>query len=114
MSPPWTRDSVAEAMRRWYREEGRAPTASDWRLQAREWAPSHSTVTKLFGSWAAARKYADLSEPGRRKPEPVLSDRDRGTLEGIVESALNRGASLPAVWSEYNRAFWLAHQAVRG
>lgn len=111
---PWTRDTVAEAMRRWYREEGRAPTADDWRLKPRAWAPSHSIVTNLFGTWAAAREYAGLPTPERRRREPVLSDRDRETLEAIVEGALSRGASVPALWNEYNREFWRAHQAVRG
>lgn len=66
----WTREQVADAMRRWYREEGRAPTADDWRTKARDWAPSHSTVTNLFGSWTAARKFAGLPEPPRRRPPP--------------------------------------------
>lgn len=62
----WTRATVAAAIRRWYEEEGRAPTADDWRTKARDWTPTHSVVTNLFGSWPAARYAARVPDPPRR------------------------------------------------
>ena len=63
----WTRERVREAMRAWRARYGAAPSSYDWsrtharrrrgealkRLQAGEW-PALSTVTDLYGSWAAA------------------------------------------------------------
>ena len=64
----WTRERVREAMRAWRARYGAAPSSYDWsrtharrrggealrRLRAGEW-PAPSTVTDLYGSWAAAR-----------------------------------------------------------
>ena len=64
----WTRERVREAMRAWHGRYGAAPSSYDWsrkharrrggealkRLEAGDWPPP-STVTDLFGSWAAAR-----------------------------------------------------------
>ena len=68
IAPQWTRERVREAMRAWRVRYGAAPSSYDWsrtharrcggealtRLQAAEW-PAPSTVTDLYGSWAAAR-----------------------------------------------------------
>ena len=67
IAPQWTQDRVREAMRAWGVRYGAAPSSYDWsrtharrrggealkRLQAGEW-PAPSTVTDLYGSWAAA------------------------------------------------------------
>ena len=64
----WTRERVREAMRAWHARYGAVPSSYDWsrtharrrggealkRLEAGDW-PAPSTVTDLFGSWAAAR-----------------------------------------------------------
>ncbi len=68
IAPQWTRERIREAMRAWRARYGAAPSSYDWsrtyarrrggealtRLQAAEW-PAPSTVTDLYGSWAAAR-----------------------------------------------------------
>src|SRR5437588_6278115 len=68
IAPQWTRERVREAMRTWRALYGAAPSSYDWsrtharrrggkalkRLQAGEW-PASSTVTDLYGGWAAAR-----------------------------------------------------------
>jgi hypothetical protein len=64
----WTRERVREAMRAWHAQYGSPPTSYDWswthaskrgpdalaRLQDDAW-PAPSTVTELYGTWAAAR-----------------------------------------------------------
>ena len=77
IQPIWTGDRVAEAMCRWLIAFGRLPTSYDWsrtyasrrggdaltRLASGEW-PAASVVTRLFGTWAAARAAArDRLEP---------------------------------------------------
>jgi hypothetical protein len=68
IAPKWTRERVRQAMRAWQARDGAAPSSYDWsrtharrrggealkRLQAGEW-PAPSTVTDLYGAWAAAR-----------------------------------------------------------
>ena len=68
IEPRRTREWVREAMRAWRDRYGRPPSSTDWsrtharrrggqalgRLQDGDW-PSPSTVTDLYGSWAAAR-----------------------------------------------------------
>jgi hypothetical protein len=68
IAPQWTRERVREAMRGWRARYGAAPSSYDWsrtharrrggealkRLPAGEW-PAPSTVTDLYGAWAAAR-----------------------------------------------------------
>jgi hypothetical protein len=63
----WTRERVREAMRAWDARYGSPPTSYDWsvshasrrgpdalsRLQDAEW-PAASTVSEVYGSWAAA------------------------------------------------------------
>jgi hypothetical protein len=64
----WTRERVRAAMRTWDARYGRPPTSYDWsvshasrrgpdalvRVQDAEW-PAASTVSEVYGSWAAAR-----------------------------------------------------------
>ena len=64
----WTRERVREAMRVWDARYGNLPTSYDWsvsharrrgpealgRLQDAEW-PAASTVSEVYGGWAAAR-----------------------------------------------------------
>jgi hypothetical protein len=64
----WTRERVREAMRAWDDRYGNPPTSYDWsvshasrrgpdalcRLHDAEWPPA-STVSEVYGSWAAAR-----------------------------------------------------------
>ena len=63
----WTRERVRDAMRAWDARYGSPPTSYDWsvshasrrpealdRLQDGSW-PAPSTVTELYGTWAAAR-----------------------------------------------------------
>ena len=74
IAPQWTPERVREAMRAWRARYGAAPSSYDWsrtharrrggealkRLRAGEWlAPS--TVTDLYGAWAAARADAFAS-----------------------------------------------------
>ena len=68
ITPRWTRELVLEAMREWQERYGRLPSSYDWsrtharrragealrRLSEGEW-PAGSVVTKLFGTWGAAR-----------------------------------------------------------
>jgi hypothetical protein len=67
----WTRAVVLEAMRGWRERYGRLPSSYDWsrtharrrggealeRLAEADW-PAASVVTRLFGTWAAARAVA--------------------------------------------------------
>jgi hypothetical protein len=68
IAPEWTREHVREAMRAWQERYGTRPTSYDWsrthaskcggealnRLQDGTW-PTASTVSDLYGTWAAAR-----------------------------------------------------------
>jgi hypothetical protein len=67
----WTRELVLDAMRAWQERHGRWPSSYDWSrtharhrghaalaaVEAGDW-PSSSTVSDLFGTWAAARAEA--------------------------------------------------------
>jgi Homeodomain-like domain len=71
IAPRWTRELVLEAMWGWRDRFGRLPTSYDWsstqaprrggealaRLARSDW-PAPSVVTRLFGSWSAARAAA--------------------------------------------------------
>jgi hypothetical protein len=75
IAPEWTREQVREAIRAWQERYGTPPSSYDWsrthasrrggealaRLEAGEWPPA-STVSDLYGTWAAAR--ADALQPG--------------------------------------------------
>ena len=67
----WTRELVISALLEWRERNGRLPSSYDWsrtharrrggaalgRLAAGEW-PVASVVSRLFGTWAAARTAA--------------------------------------------------------
>jgi hypothetical protein len=77
----WTRERVLEAMNEWRSRYRRLPSSYDWsrtharrrggasleRLVDGEW-PAASVVTRLFGTWAAARAVAS-QQPGRQWQE---------------------------------------------
>src|SRR5438270_12235429 len=68
VQPKWTRELVLDAMREWRARYGSLPTSYDWsrtharrrggeaseRLAEEAW-PAASVVTRLFGTWSAAR-----------------------------------------------------------
>lgn len=71
IQPKWTRPIVIVSMREWRARYGRLPSSYDWsrtharrrgggaaeRLAGGQWPPA-SVVSKLFGSWSAAREAA--------------------------------------------------------
>lgn len=70
----WTRDRVAEAIRRWEAQTGRSPTVSDWtptgasadsreRFAAGGW-PHAQTVREVYGTFSRGVRAAG-SKPGR-------------------------------------------------
>jgi len=73
----WTRERALEAMGEWLDRYGRLPTSYDWsrtharrrggealeRLAGSEW-PAASAVSRLFGTWAAARAAAPRDDAG--------------------------------------------------
>jgi AraC-like DNA-binding protein len=75
----WTRQSVRDAMRAWRARYGRMPSSYDWsrtharrrgrqaleRLDEGDW-PAASVVTKVYGTWAAARAAAARQGAARR------------------------------------------------
>ena len=79
----WTRERVLAAMRDWRGRYGRLPTSYDWsrtharrrggdalaRLAQGEW-PAASVVTRLFGTWSAARAVA-AQRAGEMTREPA-------------------------------------------
>jgi hypothetical protein len=81
IAPKWTRELVREAMRAWRARYGAARSSYDWsrtharrrggealkRLQAGAW-PAPSTVTDLYGAWAAAGAdaFGGAGTPGRQ------------------------------------------------
>jgi AraC-like DNA-binding protein len=80
----WTFERVLEAMDEWRRRYGRLPSSYDWsraHTRAREEAavqrlaggawPAASVVTRLFGSWAAAR--AEASRDGGARTNGAAS-----------------------------------------
>ena len=76
----WTRPRVLEAMREWRLRHGRLPSSYDWsrtharrrggealeRLRQGDW-PSASVVTRVLGSWAAARAQAESDRDRHRR-----------------------------------------------
>jgi hypothetical protein len=86
----WTHERVLDAMRDWIGRYGRPPTSYDWsstharrrggealaRLDEGEW-PAASVVTRLFGTWSAARAVA--AEWGREMTsEPASASSSLG------------------------------------
>ena len=94
----WTRERVLDAMREWRARYGRLPSSYDWsrtharrrggealeRLSDGDWPPA-SVVTRVFGSWAAARAQAERmrigSRPGgrARRVSVVRAEQTSGT-----------------------------------
>ena len=87
IKPKWTRELVMSAMLQWRERYGRLPSSYDWsrtharrrggealkRLTGGAWPPA-SVVSRLFGTWAAARTAAlgeDSETPQTGGPEPV-------------------------------------------
>ena len=88
----WTRERVLAAMAEWRSRYGRLPSSYDWsrahahrrggealeRLARGDW-PAASVVTRLFGTWAAARAVA-LPEAGERlASDPSSANRPLGS-----------------------------------
>jgi AraC-like DNA-binding protein len=79
IEPRWSRQRVLDAMREWRERYGRLPSSYDWsrshargqggtrlaRLESGLW-PAASVVTKLFGTWAAARSSAERADGDAR------------------------------------------------
>ena len=79
----WTRERVLAAMAEWRSRYGRLPSSYDWsrtharrrggdaldRLARGDW-PAASVVTRLFGTWAAARAAALPEAAGRLTSDP--------------------------------------------
>ena len=90
----WTRERVLEAMREWRSRYGRLPSSYDWsrtharrrggealaRLAQGEW-PAASVVTRLFGTWSAARAVAaQRAGEMTREPAPASSSLGRESI----------------------------------
>jgi hypothetical protein len=83
MERRWTPERVLAAMIEWRSRYGRLPTSYDWsrtharrrggvavaRLAEGEW-PAESVVTRLFGTWSAARAAA-AEQAGEMTSEPA-------------------------------------------
>jgi Homing endonuclease associated repeat/Homeodomain-like domain len=61
----WSKEKIVQKIRQFHDEHGRAPRYGDW-YNATEETPSHTTVSKRFGTFAAAIREAGL-EPAPRK-----------------------------------------------
>ena len=62
---PWTRQSIAEAMLAWRKEQGHLPTSLDWKHATAE-NPCAGTVARVWGAWSVARAAVEsgtFSEP---------------------------------------------------
>jgi AcrR family transcriptional regulator len=90
----WTPERVLAAMIEWRSRYGRLPTSYDWsrtharrrggdalaRLPQGEW-PAASVVTRLFGTWSAARAVAaQRAGEMTREPAPVSSSFGRESI----------------------------------
>jgi DNA invertase Pin-like site-specific DNA recombinase len=56
----WTNAAIADALRVWTEEHGRAPRLREW-PNATASRPSHETITRHFGTWAAALENAEIA-----------------------------------------------------
>ena len=91
----WTSERILAAMRDWLDRYGRLPTSYDWsstharrrggdalaRLAQGEW-PAASVVTRLFGTWSAARTMAAarVGEMSTMESAPVSSGFGRESI----------------------------------
>jgi len=70
--PRWTQQTVVAALREWAAANGgRPPSAS---ARRGECLPSYTTVVRLFGSWEAAIRAADMQPRQRRWTTPEIID----------------------------------------
>jgi AraC-like DNA-binding protein len=83
----WTRERVLAAMAEWRSRYGRLPSSYDWsraharrrggealgRLARGDW-PAASVVSRLFGTWAAARAAALPEAGGAARERPVVGE----------------------------------------
>jgi hypothetical protein len=72
----WTKDTIAEAMLDELLRTGKWPVAWRWEKRAGDWSrPCTATVLRVFGTWAAAKKYAGWDgapqAPAVRTPSAV-------------------------------------------
>ena len=100
----WTQERVLAAMTEWRSRYGRLPTSYDWsstharlrggdaraRLAEGEW-PAASVVTRLFGTWSAARVVA-----AQRAGEMIEG-------AGVGVAVICQGVDLPAETSRIGR-----------
>ncbi len=98
----WTQERVLDAMRDWRGRYGRLPTSYDWssthahrrggdaraRLAEGEW-PAASVVTRLFGTWSAARAVARAAGWG--------DDERAGVSVLIIWQGLDLPAETPGI-----------------
>lgn len=71
---PWDREAILGAMRRFAAEQGRPPSAGDWRRRDPHgrW-PNQTTVTERFGSWRDALVAAGFSARPQWSREEILT-----------------------------------------
>jgi hypothetical protein len=115
----WTTEGVLDAMCDWRGRYGRLPTSYDWssnharrrggdalaRLAQGEW-PAASVVTRLFGTWGAARAVA-AQRAGEitREPAPASSSFGRESIflpkprESTAKTEDLRGGRRVVPWS---------------
>lgn len=71
LRPSWSREEIAEAIRRWTDQEGRPPTKDQWRPTNERWRtefpawPTATIVVWAFGGWNAALEAAGYEGRGR-------------------------------------------------
>ena len=104
----WTREEVLAAMGEWRERYGGLPSSYDWsrtharrrggealrRLDAGEW-PSATVVTKVCGSWAAARAAAGALAAGRESEDDKSPLRTARTRD-LALAPTRDGAGFPA------------------
>lgn len=66
----WTRDEVADEIRKWAEIHGRKPASHDWQVARKpgETRPSRKYVIDMFGTWNKAIEAAGFTP----KPKPVV------------------------------------------
>lgn len=109
LGPTWTRERIIETIQRWVKENGRPPTAPQWRRSG-PWWPSYGSVyghpKAPFKTWRAAIQAAGYDTPafthntvgpgkrrwsldeGRKLRQKGLSDKEIGERYGITASAI--------------------------
>lgn len=95
----WTREAIIEAMQRWALENGRPPTAYDWKHKGEYW-PNVGNVFRAkgaennaFASWADAIEAAGFERPeigGRYKERPWTQLHDRARIMELLDQGLSQ------------------------